>query len=66
MEGLSKVISMVKYISQNDNQNLRFLLFLINSVDKRTSISKIIIDKVENVYGEDMVFKNKIPKSTAI
>lgn len=65
MEGLSKVISMVNDISQNDNQNLRFLRLLINSVDKRTSISKIIIDKVEKVYGEDMVFKNKIPKSTA-
>lgn len=65
MEGLSKMISLVNDISKRDNPNLRFLRLLVNSVDKRTSISKIIIDKVDKVYGENMVFRSKIPRSTA-
>lgn len=65
IEGLSKVIDLVTQISNSENPNLKFLKLLINSVDKRTSISKIVIDKVYKIYGEKLIFKTLVPRSTA-
>ena len=65
VEGLIKAVNLIKDIKQKVNPDLRFLRLLINSVDKRTAISKAISDQVSQVFRPDQIFKTHIPISTS-
>ncbi len=66
MEGLSKAIDLIKNIQKVKptesvyNANLKFLRLAINNVDKRTAMSKIIIDQLHKNFGDDKIFKTQI------
>ena len=64
LEGLSRAISLVNEIKESGNPDLRFLRLLINNVDKRTAMSKIITDQLVKNFGEQEIFDTKIGTST--
>jgi cellulose biosynthesis protein BcsQ len=65
IEGLTRAIKLVNEIRKTGNENLRFLRLLINAVDKRTAMSKLIIGQLSKKFGGDEIFKTKIGTSTA-
>lgn len=64
LDGLRKVLTLIESIQQSGNPDLRFLRLLINRVDLRTSVSKVIIDDITERFGNDQVFETKIPINT--
>jgi len=65
IKGLNGTIKTIESAQKNLNPDLRFLRLLINKVDRRTSISKAMIEQVRGWHG-DKVFKTVIPTNTAI
>jgi len=64
LDGLRKILTMIEGIQQSGNPDLRFLRLLINRVDRRTSISQLIINDINDRFGSNKVFKNTIPIGT--
>lgn len=65
VEGLIKAVKLIGDIRKQYNPQLRFLRLLINSVDKRTSISNSITEQISHVFESDQIFKTQIPVNTA-
>ena len=65
LEGLTRAINLISEIRDAGNPDLRFLRLLINAVDKRTSMSRIVEDQLIKNFGEDEIFDTKIGTSTA-
>lgn len=65
VQGLIKAVTLIKEIREKVNPDLRFLRLLINSVDKRTSISNSITEQITRVFEKDQIFNTKIPVNTA-
>ena len=66
VEGLVRAIRKIESVRtmENGNRDLRFLRLLINCMDKRTAISKSIIDQIHNAFDKDQIFKTTIPTNT--
>lgn len=64
LEGLTRAINLITEIRDTGNPDLRFLRLLINAVDKRTSMSRVIEDHLIKNFGEDEIFDTKIGTST--
>jgi chromosome partitioning protein len=65
LDGLRKVLELVESIQKSGNPDLRFLRMLINRVDKRTSVSRVIIEDVNDRFGSHRVFSNMVPVNTS-
>jgi cellulose biosynthesis protein BcsQ len=65
LDGLKKVLGLIKDVQTNGNQDLKFLRLLINQVDRRTSIAGVIMDELTERFGPDQVFDQSIPVNTA-
>lgn len=65
LEGLRKAIKLVSEVRENGNPDLRFLRLLINMLDKRTLVSKVILSTIAQNFPADQVFETTIPNSTA-
>lgn len=65
LDGLIKAIGLIKDMRKSENPDLRFLRLLINKVDKRTTISKVAIQHIREIFGEDQYFNTTIPINTA-
>ena len=63
LEGLSKAINLINEIKQTGNPNLRFLRLLINAVDKRTAMTKIVIDQLVKNFEKEKIFATQIGTS---
>lgn len=61
VDGIRKVLDMINAVRTSGNDDLKFLRMLINLVDRRTSMSSIIMDDIKNRFGEDQMFKTIIP-----
>ena len=64
LEGLSRAVSLINEIKESGNPDLRFLRLLVNAVDKRTAMSRIITDQLVKNFGEQEIFDTKIGTST--
>jgi cellulose biosynthesis protein BcsQ len=64
MEGLTRALSLIETVRDRENPDLRLLRLLVNNVDKRTAISKVVIDKLGQLFAEDVLFKTSIPTNT--
>lgn len=67
VEGLIRATQLIEDVqTQGDktNSDLRFLRILINCVDKRTAISKAIVEKIQQTFDHNQVFKTEIPVNT--
>ncbi|KPA10709.1 chromosome partitioning protein ParA [Candidatus Magnetomorum sp. HK-1] len=65
VEGLIKATSLIHEIQKKGNPNLKFLRILINYVDKRTAISKAVIEQIRKTFEKDQIFKTEIPVNTS-
>lgn len=65
IDGLLKAFKVIDEVRKNGNSDLRFLRLLINCLDRRTAISKAIVDQVYQTFDEDQIFKTTIPINTA-
>jgi cellulose biosynthesis protein BcsQ len=65
LEGLTRAINLISEIRDAGNPDLRFLRLLINAVDKRTSMSRIVEDQLIKNFGEEEIFNTKIGTSAA-
>ena len=66
LDGLRKAMDLVMTIKETGNPDLKFFKLLINKLDKRTAISKTIIDDIKTRFDGSHVFKTVIPFNTAI
>ncbi|MCD4741637.1 MAG: ParA family protein, partial [Desulfobacteraceae bacterium] len=65
LEGHDKVLDLISAM-QERNKDLRFLKLVMNKADRRTSVSKVLIARVLNDYGQKYCFKTIIPVCTAM
>jgi len=65
LDGLRMALDLITSIQQSGNPDLKFLKILINRVDRRTAISRVIIDDIKKRFNAGQVFKTKIPSNTA-
>lgn len=66
LDGIRRAFELILSIQKSGNPNLRFLRLLFNKVDRRTSISNIIIDDITSRFEEYEILKTTIPVNTAI
>ncbi len=64
LDGLRKVLELIKSVQKKGNKDLLLTKLLINKVDKRTTISRAIIEDAKNRFGTENIFKNTIPVNT--
>lgn len=67
MDGLDKTVETIEDIAQTGDVDGsgRFLRLLINKSDRRTAVSRVSIEQVQQAYG-DRVFETIIPVNTDI
>jgi len=65
VEGLLKAVQVINDIRNGGNPDLKFLRLLINSIDKRTIISRTIVDQIWTAFRDNQIFKTTIPVNTA-
>jgi len=68
VDGLKKTIKMIMEVKNSipGNPELELLRILINNVDKRTKIGKLLTLQLQKSFGEDKLFRTSIPTSTDI
>ncbi|MBU1169507.1 MAG: ParA family protein [Proteobacteria bacterium] len=64
LDGLRKVLDLINSIQNNGNPDLKFLKLLINRVDRRTVISKTVMEDAEDRFGRNRIFRTVIPVNT--
>lgn len=66
LDGLTSIYTSIESIRATKiNKDLRFLKTLVNKVDMRTSSSKVLIEKIHELYPEN-VFQTNIPTNDSI
>lgn len=63
IEGLLRVLAIIGKIQEDGNQDLRFLRLLVNNVDRRTAMGRVIVSELEENFQGKM-FETHIPRST--
>lgn len=64
VEGLYKATQLIKDVQVKGNSDLRFLRILINCVDKRTAISKAVVEQIHKTFNQDQIFETEISVNT--
>lgn len=65
LDGLDKTVRAIETIRASHNPDLRFLRLLLNKVDRRTTVSRILIDQIRANYN-DKVFDTMVPINTDV
>jgi len=65
LEGLSQLLETVKRIKIKLNPNLIILGILLTMFDKRTNLSRQVLEEAEK-YFSDLIFKTKIPRNVSL
>jgi len=63
IEGLLRVLAIIEKIQEDGNPDLRFLRLLVNNVDRRTAMGRVIISELEENF-QGRMFETHIPRST--
>ena len=66
IKGLSRAITTIGEVQETINPGLKFLRLIINRIDKRTAISKAVIQQLNDRFGKDLICSAMIPSNTAI
>lgn len=65
LEGVSKLLESIKMVSSRLNDNLEVFGVVMTMYDKRTSLSKQVVDEVKAYFGDKM-FKTLIPRTVKL
>uniref|UniRef100_I2Q7I1 ATPase involved in chromosome partitioning n=1 Tax=Desulfovibrio sp. U5L TaxID=596152 RepID=I2Q7I1_9BACT len=63
IEGLLRVLAIIEKIQEDGNPDLRFLRLLVNNIDRRTAMGRVIVSELEENFQGKM-FETHIPRST--
>lgn len=63
IEGLLRVLAIIGKIQEDGNRDLRFLRLLVNNVDRRTAMGRVIVSELEENF-QGKIFDTHIPRST--
>ncbi|EHJ45989.1 Cobyrinic acid ac-diamide synthase (plasmid) [Solidesulfovibrio carbinoliphilus subsp. oakridgensis] len=63
IEGLLRVLAIIEKIQEDGNPDLRFLRLLVNNIDRRTAMGRVIVSELEKNFKGKM-FETHIPRST--
>lgn len=63
IEGLLRVLTIIEKIQEDGNPDLRFLRLLVNNIDRRTAMGRLIVSELEANFRGRM-FETHIPRST--
>ena len=66
LDGLRKALDLIDSVKESGESSLRFLRLLINRVDLRTAISRVILEDIKSRFKANQVFKTIIPISTIL
>lgn len=66
VQGLLRAIQFIEDVRSDANPDLRFLRVLLTKVDRRTSVSKVIISQLNSYFSPNRIFKEVIPINTDI
>ena len=66
LKGVQQFMDCAKEIRDSINSRLKLLGVLITMADLRTNVSKAMIESIKRFFGEELVFKNVITRSTSI
>lgn len=64
VEGLYKATRLINEIKEKGNPDLKFLRLLVNGIDKRTAISKTLVDMIQQNFEKHQIFKTAISVNT--
>jgi cellulose biosynthesis protein BcsQ len=65
LQGLNAAITAIRDVSKSFNPNLKFLRGIINMVDRRTSISKAMVEQITRTWAGQL-FQTTIPLCTDV
>lgn len=65
LEGVSKLLESIKMVKQRLNPSLEIFGILMTMYDKRTSLSKQVVEEVKNFFNDD-VFETLIPRTVKL
>ena len=65
LEGLSQMVSSIKYIRNSFNKNLEIEGILATMFDSRTNLSRQVLEEVKTHFG-DKVFSTQIPRTVRL
>lgn len=65
LEGVSKLVESIKMVTSRLNPELDIFGVVMTMYDKRTSLSKQVVDEVKNYFGDKM-FKTLIPRTVKL
>jgi cellulose biosynthesis protein BcsQ len=63
IEGLLRVLAIIEKIQEDGNPDLRFLRLLVNNIDRRTAMGRVIVSELEENF-QGRMFDTHIPRST--
>lgn len=63
IEGLLRVLAVIEKIQEDGNRDLLFLRLLVNNIDRRTAMGRVIVSEIEENFKGKM-FETHIPRST--
>ncbi len=66
LTGLIRAISVIDEISKTANPDLKFFKLLINQVDMRKTVTKVVIKQIEKSFTKDKFFETRIPTSAIL
>lgn len=61
IDGLRKALELIASVQKSGNPDLKFLRLLLNRVDLRKGISRMILHDIKQRFSEDDVFETTIP-----
>jgi cellulose biosynthesis protein BcsQ len=64
IQGLIKAVQFIDDIRKEVNSNLKFLRVLLTKVDRRTSVSQVIMAQLRNNFGASRMFETVVPINT--
>lgn len=65
LEGVSQILDTKKMVKKKLNKGLDIFGVVMTMLDKRTTLSKEVVDNVEGVFGDKM-FKTRIPRTVRL
>lgn len=66
VEGLARMVDYVDSIKSHNNPDLNFLRVLINKIDHRLTLSKLLVPLIESQIGVERIFRTQIPTNSVI
>jgi len=66
LEGVSELLATVKRVKSSTNRNLKIMGFLFTMLNKRLTVSRVVMDNICDNFPAELIFKTEIPREVRI